>query len=282
MSLTSKAIYLYFKLQKRYSSEAFEKLLLKRKESFYLRKLPLKARFEAKDKVRVIYFNEESKTKTTVIYLHGGAYVNTFSPFHFKFMKKLISKSDCKMIALEYRLAPFATYKEAISFVTNFYKQYITSHKDEKIILMGDSAGGGLALISTFALAKENISPDELVLISPWVDLSMDNPKIDTTLDPWLYKSRLSVCASYWADGLDLKDPKVSPLYDDLSKLKNVTLFSGTKEIIYDDTLRLFGKLKNEPSNKLIVKDKMIHVYPILPIKEAKQAINMIVDIIKR
>ena len=151
---------------------------------------------------------------------------------------------------------------------------------------MGDSAGGGLALGLSLYFAKKKLPvPDKLILLSPWIDLKMDNPKIEEYLDidPMLKIDELRVDAAYWANGKNLKDYRLSPIYGDLSVLKDVTVFCGTHEIFYPDMLRFMDKLKeNKVKHKLYVGEGLNHVYPAFPIPEADEAIEKIARIIKR
>jgi acetyl esterase/lipase len=150
---------------------------------------------------------------------------------------------------------------------------------------MGDSAGGGLSLAITEKLKADGIRmADELILISPWVDVAMDNPTIEafTEVDPWLWPDSVRVCGRMWAGEAGTGDWHVSPIYGDLSGIVHVTVFTGTKEVILPDTLRLFEKLDRNADNKLIVGDGMMHVYPLMPIPEAHQAQQEIFERVMR
>ena len=114
-------------------------------------------------------------------------------------------------------------------------------------------------------LAVENI----------WVDVSMSNPDMQlyTASDPMLGVDGLRRMGEVWANGLALTDPKVSPLYGELSGLGRVTLTTGTREILYPDALLLAARLEEAGVDcALIVGERMIHCYPICPIPEAKAA----------
>ena len=94
---------------------------------------------------------------------------------------------------------------------------------------MGDSAGGGLALGLAEALRDEGDTlPEELILISPWVDLTMSNPDMKDYVkhDPMLGIDGLRRMGEVWANGLELTDPKVSPIFGDLSGLPPVTIIT--------------------------------------------------------
>ena len=139
----------------------------------------LKTRYVDSSGGRIFYANESSNSNISIIYIHGGSYYADFTSFHWSFLKKIIRKTNAKIVAPAYRLVPFGTYKEAFDFIVAVYKDYIKKHPNDKIILMGDSAGGGLALaIALYMKMHDIFLLDELVLISPWVDVSMNNPEI--------------------------------------------------------------------------------------------------------
>ena len=149
----------------------------------------LETRYEDIPNGRVFYANEDSQSGITVFYLHGGAYFMDITNAHWKLLKKLVDGANVRLIVPAYRLLPFATYREAFDFIVPLYKKYREANPDQKVILMGDSAGGGLSLAVTEQLKVDGILlPDELILLSPWVDIAMDNEQIDRyqSRDPFL------------------------------------------------------------------------------------------------
>ena len=245
----------------------------------------LETRYEDLPNGRVFYANEDSKSGITVFYLHGGAYFMDITNAHWKLLKKLVDGANVRLIVPAYRLLPFATYREAFDLVVPLYRQYREANPDQKVILMGDSAGGGLSLAVTEQFKADGIIlPDELILLSPWVDIAMDNEQIGKyeSRDPFLSVQTLSVCAEKWMDGLDAHDWHVSPIYGDLKGIRNVTVFVGTSEIFFPDVTKFFRMLDRDPSNELLVGDEMNHVYPLFPIPEAKYAVNKILQTVAR
>ena len=211
---------------------------------------------------RVFYANEKSQSGITVFYLHGGAYFMDITRSHWMIIETLIREADVRMIVPAYRRLPFATWKEAFDFVVPLYREYCEKNPDQKIIVMGDSAGGGLSL----------------------VDLSMDNEQIKEYIprDPFLTVPQLLLCAGFWKGDLDVHDWHVSPIYGDLKGIRNVTLFTGTDEILYPDSIKMFGMLDEDPTNELIVAEEMNHVYPLFPIPEARPAVEKIISVVTR
>lgn len=242
-------------------------------------------RYEDSRYGRVFYANEKSVSRYTVFYIHGGAYRYDFVQPHWDFLEKLIHETNALVIAPGYRLAPFATYKEAFELIVPLYKKYCAENPDKKIIMMGDSAGGGLSLALTEYFKAEGMRlPDELILFSPWVDVTMENEEIPKyqPLDPMINAPSAAAVAKRWAGDLDIHDQKVSPIYGDMSGLRNVTVFIGTDEVLYPDAIKMFNKLDKDVSNELIVAEGMNHVYPLYPIDEAGPACNKAFHIIMR
>ena len=242
-------------------------------------------RYEDSRKGRIFYANEKSVSRYTVFYVHGGAYRYDFLSLHWRFLEKLIKETNALVIAPGYRLAPFATYKEAFELIVPVYRKYCEEHPEKKIILMGDSAGGGLSLALTEHFKSEGIRlPDELILLSPWVDVSMENediPKFQPK-DPLIEAASASAIARRWSGDIDVHDPRVSPIYGDLTGLKNVTVFLGTDEVLYPDVTKMFHMLDKDVSNELIVAEGMNHIYPLYPMEEGDSACNKIFHIVMR
>ena len=241
-------------------------------------------RYEDNPYGRVFYANEESRSRIAVFYIHGGAYFMDFTKAHWKLLSTLVQKTDVQLVAPAYRLVPFATWREAFDLIVPLYREFRETHPDKKVILMGDSAGGGLSLALTEHFKSEEIRlPDELILLSPWVDASMENKQIREyeSVDPFLSVSPLQDCAEKWRGGLDVHDWHISPIYGDLKGIRHVTVFVGTDEILYPDITKCFGLLDADPSNELIVGEEMNHVYPLFPIPEARPAVDRIIQIIR-
>ena len=235
--------------------------------------------------VQTFYINKDSKQDYTIMYLHGGAYVSEMNIFHWVLLDKIARSLECLMLIPDYPLAPLHTYEESYDKLTKMYIEYITRFPDQKIILMGDSAGGGLALGLAEYFGQKGIrQPDKLILLSPWVDLNMDNRDIDRYIDvdPTLKRNELLADAIYWANRTSLHDYRLSPIYGDVSMLKEVHLFVGTHEIFYPDVMKMYEKLlENGVKATVTVGEGLNHVYPAYPIPEADEAIRHMIELIK-
>lgn len=231
---------------------------------------------------KVVIFNESTTADHIVLYLHGGAYVNEIDPVQIAFCDRLAKKTGAAIFAPIYPLAPNHTYEETYPIVEKLYD--LMSELEKPVTVMGDSAGGGLsAAFCEYLAANEMKQPDNLILISPWVDVSMSGDYEDyRDLDPMLGIGALPKIGEMWAGNLDMKDYRVSPLFGDVEGLSQTTIFVGTHEVLYPDIIKFHDKLKdNGVDVDLIVGEEMPHVYPIFPlISESKDAFNQIVDII--
>ena len=122
---------------------------------------------------------KEHKSDLVILYLHGGAYMGNILKLHWDLIEQLLIKSQATIIIPDYPLVPEATYQDTYQFVENLYSKLLDQYSNERIVFIGDSAGGGLALGFTQQLRNENRKqPDQLLLFSPWLDVTMSNPNI--------------------------------------------------------------------------------------------------------
>jgi epsilon-lactone hydrolase len=239
--------------------------------------------FLVKNRNVVTFIPREVPENKHLFFLHGGAYTAEVQSSHWGLIKDLVSKTFFKLSFIDYPLAPEHTYKESHEMVFQAYSRLVEKYPNDEFYFVGDSAGGGFCL--SFAQTLRDIHfkkrPEKLVLLSPWVDISLSNPGIrelekkDLLLNP----KHLLSCSHYFAGGLDLKDPAVSPLYGDMDTLKHIGVFVGTHEILLPDCREL--KRKIEKSNTdLFYKEyeDMQHDWMIFPIKERKILINDVID----
>ena len=227
-------------------------------------------------------FNESTTTENLVIYLHGGAYVSEIEDLHIIFCDKLAEKANATVFAPIYPLAPNHTFEETYAIVENLYELLLKFEKP--ITIMGDSAGGGLsAAFCEYLSANGLAEPEHLILISPWVDVSMSGDYDDyIDIDPMLGVDGLVEMGKAWAGDIDTKDYRVSPLYGNIEKLPQTAIFVGTHEIFYPDILNFYNKLKDNGIDvELNVGEEMSHVYPLYPlVPESKEAFNRIAEIV--
>ena len=194
----------------------------------------------------IIKSKGSKKTNMKILYFHGGSYMAEATSNHWEFIENLVDDTGATVILPDYPLTPKYNYKDVFNMVVPLYKE-IQQKVDvsNELIIMGDSAGGGLSLALLEKISQEDIKmPKKTILISPWLDVRMDNPKIEQVKeqDKKLNKEALKIAGLAYAesDGID------SYLVN-LSKINNLTIFTGTKDILNPDVYKL--KEKAEKNN---------------------------------
>lgn len=252
-------------------------------EYYKLPKIRYHTKVESKDMFgcQMVLFNDVEDCERLIIYLHGGIYVDEIMLSHISFCDKLAKKANACVYAPIYPLAPNHTYEETYEIVEKLYGHLLALNKP--IIIMGDSAGGGLSAAFCEHLAVIDLpQPENLILISPWIDISMSGDYDGVDPDSIGSADALREMGKSWAGDLDLKDYKVSPMFGDVSGLAKTTIFVGSDETLYSDILKFHNKLKDAGVDvELNTGEGMNHVYPIYPlVPESKEAFNHIVDVL--
>ncbi|HET9859834.1 MAG TPA: alpha/beta fold hydrolase [Nocardioidaceae bacterium] len=162
-----------------------------------------------------------------LVYLHGGAFVNGIAKQHWDLVSFLADATGREVWVPRYGLAPAHGADDARAFLEAVHDRL---RDDRAVHVLGDSAGGNLALLLAQAHTGDR-SIVGLTLIAPWLDLSISNPQIDAVEphDPWLSRAGLRPIAVQWAGEHGLQDPAVSPLLGDLTKLPPTEIFVGTE-----------------------------------------------------
>jgi monoterpene epsilon-lactone hydrolase len=186
-----------------------------------------------------------------LIYLHGGGFVNPLVKAHWDICASLIKATSAEMSMPIYPLAPENDHRDALNWLIHAYEAIISQAEGKTIVLCGDSAGGNLVLTLCITLKKMGIAlPKQCILFCPWVDLSMSNPLIEKLAhrDVMLKADELLLCATWWANGLKLDDPTISPVYakdSDLIGLPPMQIFLGSDDILTPDAQILAQRLKS-------------------------------------
>jgi epsilon-lactone hydrolase len=217
-----------------------------------------------------------------ILYLHGGAYTLGSLGSHRAFAARLAIACAREVVAVDYRLAPEHPYPAGLDDARTVYHHLLDlGTAAEDLVIMGDSAGGGLTaalLINLRDLGE--VLPAGAVLFSPWLDLTLISETVRTKADedPFLTRTSLARSARAYA-GEDLRRPGVSPLFADLAGLPPMLIFVGTAEILLDDS-RIFAQRARTSgvAVDLDVEDGLIHVWPFIDgIPEAAAALERVV-----
>ena len=227
---------------------------------------------------------ERPRPRRSVFYLHGGAYVRPTDARHWGLLTRLADALGAAAVLPAYPLAPEFTVEDSFEEMLALFDEVAAASPDG-VVLAGDSAGGGYALALAQALRdRGGARPTHLVLLAPWVDLTGETPGVAEAArhDPWLSFPHLEVYASFWAGGTDrarLADPRVSPGLGELGGLPPALMFCGTRDLLQPGCDALFARAEEADwPLEYVVAPGLLHVYPLLPIPEARPAVEQMID----
>jgi acetyl esterase/lipase len=204
----------------------------------------------------------------TVLYVHGGGFVAPIDPYQVRYAARLASGLHARVVMPDYPLTPEHTWQDSHGPVVELAERLLGDGED--LTLVGDSAGGGLALAVALTVRDHGgPQPRHLLLVSPWVDLTISTPETYdvTETDPWLFVGKMKAYAEWWAGSPDeLGRPEVSPALADLAGLPPALMFFGTRDSLAPGG-RLLTRRAAEAGWELtsVEEPGLIHVYPILP-----------------
>lgn len=219
-----------------------------------------------------------------VLYLHGGAYVHDIAAPHWWFIARMAESTGLAFTVPLYPLAPVHTCADASRAVTAVYRRLLDEHPGSQVAVMGDSAGGGLSLSLAMQLRDAGLPPPScLVLLSPWLDVTMSDPSqasIERS-DVMLMRPGLETAGRWYAGTWSTRDVRVSPLFGDLAGLPPVLVFCGSHDILVADSRRLAERVVHERPGQdarghldLAYHEEpgLMHVYALLPLPEGRRA----------
>lgn len=223
-----------------------------------------------------------------VLYLHGGAYIFGSTGLYRSLTMPMAKAANADLFSLDYRLAPEhscpAAIEDAIAAYDWLLKQGI---EPGRIVIGGDSAGGGLTLSALQALRDGGRpAPAGAFVYSPWTDLAATGR---TVADNWssdcmFQEATIRESGKQYAGSLDLKDPRVSPLYGDFLGLPPLLVLASEDEMLFDDARRMVEKAKSAGGDvRFEPRGGLSHVwplfYPLYP--ETKEALALTVAFIR-
>lgn len=178
-----------------------------------------------------------------IVYLHGGAYVLGSADTHLRLGAAYARASHAELIAVDYRLSPEHPYPAAVD---DALAVWCALSDGVPTALVGDSAGGGLALALVVRLRDEGLPvPAALAVTSPWVDLTLGSASIDArgNAEIMLSKRGLALDADRYRGDISANDARVSPLFADLKGLPPTMIQVGSDEVLHDDSIGLADRL---------------------------------------
>lgn len=228
-------------------------------------------------------------TDRVLLYLHGGGYVIGSTATHRGLTGALSKAAHCRVLSLDYRLAPEHIYPAAVEDATKAYRWLRTQgFAANKITIAGDSAGGGLTLATLIALRDAGDAlPAGAIPISPWTDMegSGESMKTKVDLDPMVEPGGLMGMGQIYMGNGDPKQHTASPVYADFTGLPPLLIQVGDLETLLDDATRVAAKAEAAGvDTTLEIWPEMVHVWhlfaPMVP--EGGEAIARIGQFIKK
>ncbi len=223
-----------------------------------------------------------------VLYLHGGGYVIGSINTHRGLAARISSAAKARVLLIDYRLAPEHPFPAAVEDSVAAYRYMLAQGlKASRIVVSGDSAGGGLTVATLVAIRDAKLpTPAGGACLSPWTDLEGlgDSMKTKSAVDPMVQKEGLLEMAAHYLAKQDPRSPLAAPLYADLAGLPPLLIQVGTAETLLDDSTRLAERARKAGVKVTLEPwENMIHVFQVFApmLEEGQQAIDKIGEFVR-
>ena len=225
----------------------------------------------------------QATAERVVFYLHGGGYTTGSVNTHRELISRMSRAAGARALAIDYRLAPEHPFPAAVEDATTAYRWLLEDGVDPtRIVIAGDSAGGGLTVAALVALRDAGDPlPAAGVCLSPWVDLEGIGGSMTTRADADAIVQRehlLAMAKAYLGDA-NPRTPLAAPLYADLTGLPPLLIHVGTAETLLDDSTRLAERARSAGVDVVLEPwEDMIHVWHFFAsmLPEGQQALDRI------
>ena len=247
--------------------------------------LATKVTADVEDDVRVWRVRPRRRRPVArVVYLHGGGYVHPLTADYWRLIRRL-STAPAEVIVPDYPLSPSSTIDDVLPRLVDMAGDVDTSESGAPLVLMGDSAGGALALAIALRLRDLGMPPPaRIVALSPWLDATLDEEAVRALepTDPMLAESGLRAAGRWWAGLRDPSDPLVSPMNAVLSGLPPVDLFIGDRDILRP-AVDSFAERAEADGTDLHVHEvtAMFHVWMTRAVPEGRRTRRQLVEILR-
>ena len=180
-----------------------------------------------------------------VLYFHGGGYAVGTAAQTIGLPAEIARRGNCTVLSVDYRLAPEHPFPAAVDDGLDAYGGALGAYPVTQLAVAGESGGGGLALATLLAARQRGLPmPAAVLLMSPWVDLTLSGPSLTTkaSVDPVMTLQALERRAKEYAGNEPRTNPLVSPLWGDFGGFPPLLIQVGSHEILLDDAVRLAGR----------------------------------------
>ncbi|GGZ71656.1 esterase [Streptomyces subrutilus] len=216
-----------------------------------------------------------------VLYVHGGGYVGELARPHWALVRNLVTRARARVVVPAYVLAPRGTADRTVPVAADLLSGLIASGGAGGTVLLGDGAGAGLALAAAQRLRERTgAQPSRIVLVSPWLDVTMSRPEQAEIGAP--DREGLREAGRLYAGTLPPDDPRVSPLYGSFAGLAPMAVFGGSRDVLAADGRELLRRARAAGVEVEFHEARGLpHGYPLLPVPEGRAARERIVELVR-
>ncbi len=202
-----------------------------------------------------------------ILHLHGGGYISGSPKTHRRLVARLCQMTGLRGFLPAYPLAPEHPAPAASDAALAAWRYLVAAgHSPDRIVLGGDSAGGGVALALLSHLCREGTPPKAVYAFSPWTDLTLSGGSIteNAGADPIFPVQKVAFLRDLVIGALAPDDPRISPLFATFSDRTPVYMSVGSTELLRDDTLRMADVLRATGAQvEVDIGDGTPHDWPI-------------------
>lgn len=230
------------------------------------------------------------QSERAILYLHGGGYMMGSPHSHRALAARLGRAAQARVLLPDYRLSPEYPFPAAVEDAAGAYRWLLSRGLEPgKIVIAGDSAGGGLTLATLLFLRDAGVlMPAAAMAMSPWTDLNVagESTKTGSTVKPMSRteqlaieptRSELQMMSRYYIGDEDPRNPLISPVYGDYRSIPPLLIQVGEVEALLEDSIRVAQRARQASVKvELEVWPEMFHVWQVFAkiLPEGKQAIS--------
>jgi epsilon-lactone hydrolase len=222
-----------------------------------------------------------------VFYVHGGSFVAERSPRITTLVARFAATAEARVYAPSYRLAPEHPCPAAVDDIVAAYTWFLETWPDQPVVALAESAGAAVLMAALQQVRDKGLRmPSGIVLLSPWVDLSLQSWSVTAAsllgTTPYTMES-LSLCARFYLDGTSATDPIASPLFGRFDRFPATLIHASRGDILYDDAVRLAEKMRDAGSDLTVrLWAEETHVWERMHTPRAKQSIQLAAQFIRK
>jgi len=235
------------------------------------------------DEVRV------ERPRHTVLYLHGGGYIAGRPRTYHSLAGRLARGLSARVVLPTYRLAPEHRFPAAHEDTLAVYRALLDDGVDPRhLSVMGDSAGGGLALALLLSARDAGLPmPRCAAVLSPFADLTLSAPSVfhNDRSDAMLSAHLIRLGGDIYHGEADAHTPTISPVFGDYRGLPPLFVSASEAECLYDDAVRVALRAREAGVPvELVSRPGLLHVWPIFVpyLPEARRDVDRLVAFVRR